>query len=148
MPVLRSPFEALVTPGKPLVLDAKASGASFKLFISSMTPVQRRNAKGQEEDDDAARPACTTLYVQTAAMAAPLAVGSVASDRLYSERVRVTVPVMRGAGEVRLMALGPDAVCIAGDQHTIMSREQVDAIGFQAQKVEEAAAAKNAKSAA
>jgi len=134
MPVLRSPFEILVTPGKPCVLDASQSGASFTLFMSGITPVKRNFKPGEEEEDEEAKPGFTTVYLQTSQMQTPLAIGSVEAERLYTDKVRVTLPVHRGAGPTRIMVVGPEAVTIHGDQHTVMSREQVDAIGFRAEQ--------------
>ena len=138
MPILRTPFSATVEPSEPLVLDAVESGASFRLFLSSMTS-QRRSQRGPQQGPAPAKgaagpdvPLYSVLFVQTEIMTAPVAIGGVDATALDTRRVRAVIPVMRGQGKVTLTVQGPDAIVIAGDQHTIVSREQCDAVGFKA----------------
>jgi hypothetical protein len=122
MPIIRSPFVETIAPGAPVVLDADASGASFKLFVSSVFGTAPRDNANKGA-------AVSTLYVQTSGMKEPIAVASVSAFEGAAAHVRLLLPVQRGEGQVRLLVRGPSAIVIAGDQHTIMSREQVDAIG-------------------
>jgi hypothetical protein len=126
MPVLRSPFSATVSEHAPLRLDATASGATFTLFISSITASRLRGGNRNTNGEPMA--AYTTVYV-TVGASPPIAIGSVDANSLDTARIRVKLDVRRGQPLVTITARGPDAVTIVGDQHTIMSREQVDAVG-------------------
>lgn len=123
MPVLRTPFCALVEPGKPLELSS--SGAPFKLFISSITSKKRQG----EAAKDGTPGAYTTLYVKLESVGKAFAVASVDSTSLDTSRCRVAVPVLKHTGKVEIFVRGPDAVHLVGDQHTILTREQIDALG-------------------
>ena len=121
MPVLRSPFVASLSTSEPIVLNAERSGASFTLFVSGITAGPSRSADEW-----------STLYVRTDIMTEPVAIGSVASGQ-GTQRIRAVVPVKRGMGDVTLSIVGTlKSVSISGDQHTRMSREQVDAVGSKA----------------
>ena len=115
MPTFRTPFTTVVGTGACTRVDGTAAGVT--LFIATVALA------------DPAATGPTTLYVGAAGSGVRHAVATVDPDRPCAA-VRLVLPVpFKSAAAWELTAVGASPLAVSGEQHTRMTREQVDAVG-------------------
>ena len=116
MPTFRSPFTVSVSPDAPVGVDGNA--AAIKLFIATVALAGAAPDVGP-----------TTLLLGEKGGQGAFAIATVSSAHPVAT-TRVIVPVELKSQTVwQFSVSGPGAVVVSGEQHTKMSREQVDAVG-------------------